>query len=293
LQRGALGRQLIGLPPQCGALCAERVRLSLQRGTLGGQRAGLPEERGGLPGQLGGLPAERGRLTPELCRLVDQHDDLPLQRLQLRLLGRQRLLGRGQVRLHGGQRSPGFLARHRLGRRAAGPRDRSRKRPDPDPVSSRPGGERGLRPEVGPDRRLEGDSLAPELHGAPVELALLGQELRLLSLQGRLLGLQRVGLGRQRLLLAFQVGLVRLRLVVLVLVLLAGMRRRAQLGRGQQGAVVPGPVRARQQVEGLPLGGVPGRGADVLLAQMQREHGDDQRGPGAPARPARRPADGR
>ena len=242
LQRGALGGQLVGLPPQRGALGGERVRLPPQRGGLGGEGAGLPEQRGGLPGQLGRLPAERGRLAPDLGRLAGQHDDLPLQRLQLRLLGRQGLLGRGQVRLRGGQRAPGVLAGDRLRVRAAGratalvsARTRSCRVP--------PGGSAAC-PEVGPDRRpddapaagsaravgaagasgpcchcrrcqLGGQPLRLQLGGLPRTACwasswacscwswrLLGQELRLLPLQRRLLGLQGVGLGRQLLLLA-------------------------------------------------------------------------------------------
>ena len=175
-----------------------------------------------MPGQLGGLPAERGRLAAELCRLVGQRDDLPLQRLQLCLLGRQRLLGRGQVRLRGGERPPGVLARHRLRRRATGPRDRPGEHPDPDPVPCHAGAERGLGPEVGPDRRLEGDRLPPELDGALVELALLGLEpLQLplqrgqLALQGGLLCLELGGLAAQDRLLGEQLGLFLLELALL------------------------------------------------------------------------------
>jgi hypothetical protein len=146
------------------------------------------------------------------------------------------------------------------------------------------GGEGGLGPEVGPDRRLELGGLPAEdrllgeqLRLLLLELALLGLELRLLPLQRRLPGLERVGLGGQLLLLALQVGLVGLGLVVLVLVGLAGMRRRAELGRRHQGPVVAGPVLGGHEVEGLPFGGGLRGRADVLLAEVQREHGDDQR----------------
>jgi hypothetical protein len=106
--------------------------------------------------------------------------------------------------------------------RAAGPGDHAGERPHPDPVPSHPDGERGLGPEVGPDRRPDRHRLPPELHAALVQLALLGLEpLGLppqrgeLGLQGDPLRLQLGGLPAEDRLLVEQPGLLLLELALL------------------------------------------------------------------------------
>jgi hypothetical protein len=169
----------------------------------------------------------------DLRRLADQGDGLAPQRLQLGPLGRQRPLGRGQVRLGGGERALGVLAGLGLRVRAARLGDHPREHPDPDPVPSDPRGERGLRPEVGPDRRPQGEGLLPDLHAAVVELALLRLELLhlppqrcQLPFQGGPLGLQLGGLPAHDRLLG-----QKLRLLLLEPLLLGLERRLLPLER--------------------------------------------------------------
>src|SRR5262249_12091515 len=67
------------------------------------------------------------------------------------------------------------------------------------------------------------------------------------------------------------------RLLVLARVLAALFRRCPQLDGHEKRAVVADAETLRQQVVGLALGGRLRRGADVLLAEVQREERDDQR----------------
>ena len=67
------------------------------------------------------------------------------------------------------------------------------------------------------------------------------------------------------------------RLVVLLGVLLARRGHRVEVRGDLQRAVVADAEAGGDQVVGLPLGGLRGRGADVLLAELEREDRDDQR----------------
>ena len=139
---------------------------------------------------------------------------------------------------------------------------------------------------------------ACELVGLPLEARLLALELGPLLLQRRLLLLE---------LLLLLLELLLLLRELLLLVLQVGLRAPAPcrtswctsaLGVGHrverrgdlQRAVVADPEAGGDQVVGLPLGRVRRGRADVLLAESEREDGDDQRHQGEPA--TRRRQDG-
>src|SRR5262249_38881101 len=95
------------------------------------------------------------------------------------------------------------------------------------------------------------------------------------------------------LLLLLELLLQALCLLVLVRVFAALLRRAAEIDRDEERAVVAHAEARRQEVVGLPLGGRLRRGADVLLAEIQREARHDQRdqqrehGEDRPPRPPR------
>ena len=294
LERVGLLRQRVGLLLQHGLLLLQARGLRLQRRRLLLDRCSLSRNEVRLRGHLGGALGEVLLLLGEHRRALRDARGLRRGRRD-RLL--QRRIGLGQA---------GLRLQQRVLHRCADARGVGERRSDL--------GEIGLqrrvlrlercliRREVR-DLRVEHLAAGAEPPGLARQLPLLeaqprfglahtdglpGQRLGLrrqrrglrlecigLLLELRLLGLERVGLRRQRLLLLLEAGLHRLGLVVLLGVLRARLRHRIERDGDHERAVVAGPETVRDHVEGLTLGRLECRRADVLLPEHQREDGDD------------------
>ena len=106
----------------------------------------------------------------------------------------------------------------------------------------------------------------------------LSLEGPLLTLERGLLRFQLLLLGLELLLFLLQLLLERGRLVVLLRVLGARLRRRVELDGDEQRTVVSDPESLRHHVVRLSFGRTLRRHPNVLLTQHKREQGDDERG---------------